>query len=187
MKKFTKCGGHETTSVSWDRPASDITNFHPSCSSFYFLLRMWLWDQLTFVLQRRNTTINSFLLLLSFRMCKEALTGTKSRVRLVTRKCNSFPEPVGYLCVSVCARTNICLLRLFYTVHMIHIRSKMTIAHINNCPTRCNTKQSIYYSTSSLYMFRVSTTPIIRSTQNCNYSLRYWSYFLYSYLPPPWP
>jgi len=26
-----------------------------------------------------------------------------------------------------------------------------------------------------LYMFRVSTTPIIRSKQNCNYSLRYWS------------
>ena len=33
-------------------------------------------------------------------------------------------------------------------------------------------KQSIYYSASSLYMFRVSTTPIIRSTQNSNYSLR---------------
>jgi len=31
-------------------------------------------------------------------------------------------------------------------------------------------KQSIYCSASSLYMFRVSTTPIIRSTQNCNYS-----------------
>jgi len=44
---------------------------------------------------------------------------------------------------------------------------------INNCPTRCNTKQSIYYSASSLYMFQVSTTPIIRNTQNCNYSLRY--------------
>jgi len=50
-------------------------------------------------------------------------------------------------------------------------------------PTRCNTKQSIYYYASSLYMFRVSTTPIIRNTQNCNYSLRYWSYFLCSYLP----
>jgi len=46
--------------------------------------------------------------------------------------------------------------------------------YINNCPTRCNKKQSIYYSASSLYMFRVSTTSIIRSTQNCNYSL-YWS------------
>ena len=37
----------------------------------------------------------------------------------------------------------------------------------------CNTKQSIYYSASSLYMFRVSTTTITSSTQNCNYSLRY--------------
>ena len=44
---------------------------------------------------------------------------------------------------------------------------------INNCPTRCITKQSIYYSANSFYMFRVSTTPIIRITQNCNYSLRY--------------
>ena len=47
------------------------------------------------------------------------------------------------------------------------------VKQINNCPTRCNTKQSIYYSASSLYIFRVSTTPIIRSTQNCNYSLLY--------------
>jgi len=45
----------------------------------------------------------------------------------------------------------------------------------NNCPTRCNTKQCIYYSASSLYMFRVSTAPIIRSTLNCTYCLRYWS------------
>jgi hypothetical protein len=45
--------------------------------------------------------------------------------------------------------------------------------HINNCSTRCNTKQSIYYSASSLYMFLVSTTPMISSTQNCNYSLWY--------------
>ena len=41
------------------------------------------------------------------------------------------------------------------------------LIYINDCPTRCNTKQSIYYSASSLYMFRVSTTPIIRSKQNC--------------------
>jgi len=57
------------------------------------------------------------------------------------------------------------------------IKGPLIVIHVNNCPTRCNTKQSIYYSVSSLYMFRVSTTPIIRSTQNCNYSLRYWSYF----------
>jgi len=35
--------------------------------------------------------------------------------------------------------------------------------------------------------FRLSTTPIIRSTQNCNYSLRYWSYFLRSCLLPTLP
>jgi len=56
----------------------------------------------------------------------------------------------------------------------------------NNFPTSCNTKRSIHYSASSLYLFRVSATPIIRSTQNCNYRLRYWSYFLCSYLPPTW-
>jgi len=52
----------------------------------------------------------------------------------------------------------------------------MVTIYNNNCPMRCNTKQSIYYCASSLYMLRVSTTPIVRSTQNCNYSLRYWSY-----------
>jgi len=51
--------------------------------------------------------------------------------------------------------------------------SEIMFSYIDNCPTRCNTKQSIYYSASSFYMFRVSTTPIIRSTQNCNYSLWY--------------
>jgi len=50
---------------------------------------------------------------------------------------------------------------------------RASLIYINNCPTRFNTNQSIYFSASSLYMFRVSTTPIIRSTQNCNYSLRY--------------
>ena len=61
--------------------------------------------------------------------------------------------------------------------------------YINNCPTSCNTKQYICYSASSLYMFRVSTTPIIRSTKNCNCSLRYLSYFFVQ-LPPSklaWP
>ena len=52
---------------------------------------------------------------------------------------------------------------------------RASLIYINNCPTRCNTKQSIYYPASSLYMFRVSTTPVIRNTQNCNYSLRYYS------------
>jgi len=61
--------------------------------------------------------------------------------------------------------------------------------YINNCLTRCNTKQSIYYSASSLYVFRVSTTPSnvanlatsdgdsctknMTSTGGCSYSLVY--------------
>jgi len=64
---------------------------------------------------------------------------------------------------------------------------RVSLIYIYNCPTRCNTKLSIYNYARSIYRFRVSTTPIIRSTQNCNYSLRYWSYFLCSYLPPKWP
>jgi len=64
---------------------------------------------------------------------------------------------------------------------------RASLIYINNCPTRCNTKQSFYYSAIALYMFRVSAIHIIRSTQKCNYSLRYWSYFLCSYLPPTWP
>ena len=59
---------------------------------------------------------------------------------------------------------------------------RASLIYINNYPTRCNTKQSVYYSASSICMFRVSATPIM-STQNCNYSLRYLSYFLCSYLP----
>jgi len=47
--------------------------------------------------------------------------------------------------------------------------------------------KAVYYSACSLYMFQLSTTPIIRSTQNCNYNLLYWSYFLCSYLHPTWP
>jgi len=44
------------------------------------------------------------------------------------------------------------------------LRFRASLIYINNCLTRCNTGQSIYYSAISLYMFRVSTTPIIRST-----------------------
>ena len=47
--------------------------------------------------------------------------------------------------------------------------------------------QSICYSACSLYMFRVSSKPIIRSIQICNYILRYWSYFLCSCLPSTRP
>ena len=69
----------------------------------------------------------------------------------------------------------------FFLCSILCLWFRATLIYINNCPTRCNTIQSIYYSASSLYTFRVSTTPIIRSTQNCNYSLRYCSY-----LTPTW-
>jgi len=39
------------------------------------------------------------------------------------------------------------------------LRFRASLVYINNRPTRCNTKQSTYYSANSLYMFRVSTTP----------------------------
>jgi len=55
----------------------------------------------------------------------------------------------------------------------LYLRFRASLIYINNCPTTRNKKQSIHYSASSLYMLRVSTTPIIRSKQNCNYSLRY--------------
>ena len=58
--------------------------------------------------------------------------------------------------------------------YFLCLRIRASLIYINKYPTRCNTKHSSYYSASSLYIFQVSTTPI-RSTQNCNYSLRYWS------------
>jgi len=39
----------------------------------------------------------------------------------------------------------------------------------------------------TLYVSGVNHTYQEYGTQNCNYSLRYWSYFLCSYLPPTWP
>jgi len=61
----------------------------------------------------------------------------------------------------------------YFSMFILCLWFRASLVYINNCPSRCNTKQSIYYSESSLYMFRVSNTPIISSTQNCNYSLRY--------------
>ena len=53
---------------------------------------------------------------------------------------------------------------------------------INICPTKCNTKQA--YLLFCKFTLHVSgATSIIRSTQNCNYSLQYWSYFFVQLLP----
>jgi len=62
---------------------------------------------------------------------------------------------------------------ILLSISILRLWFRAPLIYINNCPARCNTKQSICYSASSLYMFRDSTTPIIRSAQNCNYSLRY--------------
>ena len=64
-----------------------------------------------------------------------------------------------------------------------------TLEYINNCPTRCEMQRKAVYLLFSKFTlhFRVSTKLITRSTQNCNYSLRYWSYFLYGYIPSSWP
>jgi len=57
------------------------------------------------------------------------------------------------------------LLKILLNIWCLWFRA--SLIYINNCSTRCNTKQSIYYSASSLYMCRVSTTSIT-NTQNCS-------------------
>ena len=99
-----------------------------------------------------------------------------------------------YLCISeVFRRTNyamkfIYILRLLFTGmwHCIELLDcfcqyaatflilclwfSASLIYVNNCPTRCNTKQCIYYSASSLYMFRVSN---IYGAGGCSYSFVY--------------
>ena len=82
-----------------------------------------------------------------------------------------YPHPTSWRSILILS-THLCL----------GLPSGLRVIYVNNCPTRCNTNLSIYYFASSFYMFRLSNTPIIRNTQNCNYSLRYCSY-----LSPAWP
>jgi len=65
------------------------------------------------------------------------------------------------------------IVRRFLCLWILCLWFRASLMYVNNCPTRCNTKQSVYYSAGSLSMFRVSTAPIISSTQNCNYSLTF--------------
>ena len=53
--------------------------------------------------------------------------------------------------------------------------------------TRCNTKQSIYHSARSLYIFRVSTTPIIRSIQNSSVTRLAWPRWREVTVQKMWP
>jgi len=91
---------------------------------------------------------------------------------LVSKWLRELSIKIDWECVSK-ARRNLIACKTRKGILCLWIRA--SLIYIDNCPTRCNTKQSIYYYASSLYMFRMSTTPIIRSTQNCNYSLRYCS------------
>ena len=51
--------------------------------------------------------------------------------------------------------------------------------NVNKNPTRCNSMQIFIQCKVTLHVLGV-TAPIIRSTKNCNRSLRY------SYFPPTW-
>ena len=77
------------------------------------------------------------------------------------------------LCLAYIYRIKLNMYSVWQKYMILCFWFRAPLIYINNCPMRRSTKQSIYYSASSLYMFRVLTTPIIRSTQNSNYSLRY--------------
>jgi len=66
------------------------------------------------------------------------------------------------------------------------IRTILTSFNINKNPTRYTNMQIFIYCKVTLHVSGV-TAPIIRSTKNCNCSLRYRSYYWYSYFPPMWP
>jgi len=59
-------------------------------------------------------------------------------------------------------KLNVSQINIRCVICFLCLRFRASLIYINNCP-KCNTKQSIYYSASSLYMFWVPTTPIIWS------------------------
>jgi hypothetical protein len=59
------------------------------------------------------------------------------------------------------------------------VRHKSVLMKVQRDAVGCSL---FYFTAKTLYMFRVSATPIIRSTYNCNRSHRYGSY-----LTPTWP
>jgi hypothetical protein len=95
-------------------------------------------------------------------------------------RCQPHPSSVAHKTVTTASGNGPTSTHIFTALYLIKNKYNLllclwfraSLIYINNCPTRCNTKQSVYYSARSLYMFRVSTTPIVRSTQNCNYSLQ---------------
>jgi len=53
-----------------------------------------------------------------------------------------------------------------------HHKNQYQISHQIKVQLDAPVCSLIYFTANSLYMFRVSTAPIIRNTKNCN---RYWS------------
>ena len=73
-----------------------------------------------------------------------------------------------------------CSCHFFFYVHgSMHCESMSIIVQQDA------TIYSLVYFCKLLYMFRVVTPPVIRSTYNCNYSIWHWSNRL-SYLPLSW-
>jgi len=64
---------------------------------------------------------------------------------------------------------------------------RASLIYIYNCPTRCNTKQSIYYSASSVYMFGCQPHPSSGVHRTVTTASGTGNIFLCNYLPPTWP
>jgi len=69
---------------------------------------------------------------------------------------------------------------------MMLFRYVICYDNVNKNPTTCNSMQIFIYCKVTLHVSGV-TAPNIRSTKNCNRSLRYRSQYWYSYFPPTWP
>jgi len=68
-----------------------------------------------------------------------------------------------------CSLTEPIYSRIQRNYSILYLWFRATLIYINSCPTGWNTKQSIYYSASSFYIFRVSNT----GTGGCSYSFVY--------------
>jgi len=154
-----------------------LSCFHRSCYILYFTIVLWI---LVYDRKRMKDGKINFMLTRTLTLwrerCKIILSMKSDILHLPTLQTAFL---VTYLFIYW-----MCYIRYYFQ----HFDIKIYILfNINNCQTRCNTKQSIYYSASSLYVFRVSTTPIIRSTQNCNYSPWYWPYWKEIAAQKLWP
>ena len=84
----------------------------------------------------------------------------------------------------ICPFLNFCMLRR----HVIFLWLEQEITQfssVSKIVQQDATMYSLLYFCKLLYMFRVVTPPIIRSTYSCNYSIWHWSNRLYC-LPRRW-